>query len=75
MQDLVQDPVKGRRDVGIPSLQEFVDAFLRYDQVQREAQLFQAPQVQVQVAQNALGGFHAHQQRVELHLQQCRAPC
>ena len=73
MQDLVQDPVKGRRDVGIPSLQEFVDAFLRYDQVQREAQLFQAPQVQVQVAQNALGGFHAHQQRVELHLQQCRA--
>ncbi|CAK9113414.1 unnamed protein product [Durusdinium trenchii] len=73
VQDLVQDPAKGRSDAGVPNLQEFVDAFLRRDQVQRESQLFQAPRVQVQVAQNALGGFHARQQQAELHLQHSRA--
>ena len=71
----IQEVINGNVDPRtFQILQEFVDAFFKYETVQRDAlQQRQIPVFQGQVAKHALGGFHAWQHQVKTALDQCRS--
>jgi len=71
----VQEVITGSANPqAFPILQEFVDAFIRHETVQRDAALQQqkVPLFQGQVAMNAMGGVRAWQNSAKATLDSCR---